>query len=535
MRKQRTLRTRSGNVQSVASSRELDGVESDDDAEGLRDAVAQAGDAINQMIEQHAEATAKRKNKQGAQPSGGESTGRVFTPPPEVSRLPRGPSPIYRVQPDGTANAGSRRKAGGGTKKGKVKLLTPVQRRSQQAEFMRAFIDEKRRETGTADIFLGSETKTLTIGLPCPSLAFEFLVANNCLPLSVIIHLVARWGSGKSGMVAELFRWFIDAGGWGVLEEVETKFSPKWFASIIGPDYDDLVNVDKCESMDDWQSKLQTSIRLAKKRLLGTKGSPGLGRAHPFCFAIDSIAGKMSEESQARIEKDGSAGRAMPVEANSMARYLKSVSGWIDRWPFTVILVNHLKDKINAERGEATRTWSGGSLIGFQETLELEISKYGPPISTAEADGFHMAIRCFKNSLGVTGRTIHVRVLWWEEELPEGGFIQKTVFDWGWATIKLLHNIKEGKAPGVARLRALMAKHDIHIECPKVSEIENLAWTRNLGMTKNDALPWSELGNLIHADQELMRRLRLALRINELPLLQDDYLEQLSAAAAELE
>ena len=183
----------------------------------------------------------------------------------------------------------------------------------------------------------------------------------------------------------------------------------------------------------------------------------------------------------------------------------------------------------------SSRSWSGGSLIGFQETLELELQKYGSPINTSEVDGFHVAIRCFKNSLGVTGRVIHVRIIWWEEEEPGGGFTQKTVFDWDWATVKLLFNIMHGKAQGVIRLRQLLKDHDFHLECPKVSEVENLAWSRSLGMTKNDAMPWSEVGRLIHADRDLMKRLRLALRIHEFPLLTGDYLKQLSKAARNLE
>jgi hypothetical protein len=51
--------------------------------------------------------------------------------------------------------------------------------------------------------------------------------------------------------------------------------------------------------------------------------------------------------------------------------------------------------------------------------------------------------------------------------------------------------------------------------------------------SKEDAVSWSELGAMIHEDEALMRKLRRALRISHIPLLEGDYLEQLDELAKE--
>lgn len=522
----------------------LDGEAGDpeaDDGLDLDDVNASLGALSSRVADAARKATANIRKVGGGGKPAGKIKPRRFKAPDVVSRIPRESAGlVVAVGADAQALGESLKTRSGKPakrrkRKGEPVVLTPAESRRQQAAFMDSFVGEKRRQMGAGKVFLGKDTKRLNVVIPCPSLAWEFMIAANGFPLGVVLHLLAKWGSGKSGLVGEFMRWFIDAGGWGTIEEVESKYSPSWMESIIGPDYDELINFDKCESLDDWQKKLQYSIKLAQRKMTGTPKEPGLGRTRPFCFAVDSIAGKLAVESQTKIDKEGSAGRGMPAEALSITRYIKSLAGWIDQWPFSVVLVNHLKEKINVEKGVDPRSWSGGSTLGFQETLEIELKKFGSPISTSEADGFYLAMKCYKNSLGVTGRTIFTRVLWWEEEQPEGGFKQKTVFDWDWSTVKLLNHILHGKDPKTVRLKTLLQEHEFHLDCPKVSELENIAWSKSLGMTKDDALPWHEVGRMIREDQDLMRRLRLALRIREYPLLKGDYLDQLSGIAAKME
>ncbi len=379
------------------------------------------------------------------------------------------------------------------------------------------------KKLGGDKVMLGDATMNMIIGIPCP-FPVQFLLGSRVLPLSIVIHLLAKWGSGKSALVAEIIRWCIMLQGFGVLQEVESKFSPFWFRSIIGPKlYDENFAMIQADSVQEWQHNLQLSIDNQKSLTSKTKK----GLTYPVCFAVDSIMGKLSDEGVDKIKEEGSAGRAMPIEALSIGRYLKTAASWIRGHPYLLLLVNHLKDKINKEQNESARSWSGGGTLGFQETYEIELTKYGSPINTANANGFHLAVKCYKNSLGVNNRTIFVRVLWWNKMLPKGGFEQVSVWDWDWATVKLLHHITSGAGNNVAPLRQALKDIGFHLACPKVSEVENLAWCANLGMREKDALPWHELGRLIVQDKQLLGNIQTALGLHEFRVLEGDYAEQL--------
>lgn len=395
--------------------------------------------------------------------------------------------------------------------------------------------DRLRQKNGFTGVYSGKESKDLVVGIPLPSIAFEFLLANDVLPLSIIIQLVAKWGTGKSGLVAEMFRWFDDSGGLGFHMENETKFSPEWFESIMGTPCFDRLTPQRCTSIDDWQGRLTASIDAIKAAMTGTSENPGPGRTFPVMFSVDSIMGKLSAESQAKILSEGFASRGFPVEALAISRYLSSVPSWLDGWPFLLVLVNHLKEKQD-DNGNKVRATAGGVATNFLETFELEMRKTKSKIQAAEFDGFQVDITCMKNSLGVTGRTIATRVLWWEEPDPNNPdeWKQKTVWDWDWSTVHLLHSILEVKGAN-PKLKKNLQESGFHLACPSVSDIENRAWSKTLGMkSEKDALPWNEVGAMIRQNQDVMNTLRHALRIKRRALLAGDYLSRQTELAGDM-
>jgi hypothetical protein len=84
-------------------------------------------------------------------------------------------------------------------------------------------------------VYVGSESQSLVIGIPCPALAFEYLTAQDCFLLGIVLQLVAAHGIGKSALLAEFIRWFDLAGGGGIVAENETKFNPFWYQSVLDP------------------------------------------------------------------------------------------------------------------------------------------------------------------------------------------------------------------------------------------------------------------------------------------------------------
>lgn len=398
-------------------------------------------------------------------------------------------------------------------------------------------VTDSRKKFGHRAIFVGDEARNLLIGIPCPALAFEFLIGLDAFPLGLIIHLVGKAGTFKSALLAEFGRWFDMAGGLLRLKENETKFNFDWYESIMGPVASGRMTLDRCTSVEDWQRRLTHSLRQMRNFMKGTKEKPGPGRTFPVLEGIDSIMGKTSEETQEKIlgKKNkagehgeggaGAAGRGFPLEALSITTYLKTMPHLLDDWPFSLVLVNHLKMKANADTGAEERSTAGGKQVNFQESFEIEMMKsHKAMVQCADFQGVPLTLSCEKNSFGPTHNRIRTRVLWWHEEQEDGGLKQKTVWDWDWSTVDLLFHLMYGeKSSPIFKKR--LADANFHLQCPKTSPIENTAWSKSLGMKKaEDAVSWNELGAMIRQDQKLMAKLRKALCIRTVPLLDGDYL-----------
>ena len=447
------------------------------------------------------------------------------------------------------------------TKKDEAKLLVWKGRNRGRAvdTFFRRQAEEARKKFGHKSVYVGSEAESLIITIPMfgghgPNahkfpgcLPMEFVMAQDGFPLGLVIQLVAKHGAGKSGLLAEFGRWFFMAGGGMSLQESETKFNPSWYKSIMGSEFYDSMPLYRCSSVEDWQRKLTYAIGATKTAMEGTKEQPGPGRRFPVLFGVDSIMGKQSEETQEAIlgkkGKDGRRGttgkgyasRGYPVEAQMITRYMRTIPVEMDDWPFSLVLVNHLRVKTD-DMGNQERLKAGGEQVNFQESFELELKKVGghkKKIQCRDFEGFPVEISCEKNSFGPTHRRIQTRVLWWEEENDEGEWNQVTVWDWDWSTIHLLDSLLHGENAS-PRLKAALKEIDFHLECPTRSDIENTAWSKTLGMAKSDAMSWSQVGAMIRENPKLMNRLRKALRINRRPLLQGDYLEMMDSLVEEL-
>lgn len=415
--------------------------------------------------------------------------------------------------------------------------------------FFRRQRDEARKKFGHNSVFIGSEAEGLVIGIPCPALAFEYVITQNCFPLGLVIQIVAKHGVGKSALLAEFGRWFDMAGGGMELCENETKFNSFWYESIQGSEVWERVPLHRCKSVEDWQRHLTWAIKNMQSDMIGTKQAPGPGKIFPVLFGVDSIMGKMSEENQEKVigsvGKKGKLGttgagfaqaRSYPIEAGSITKYMRTVPQLFDDWPFALVLVNHLR-MVKSDDGIETRTKTGGEQVNFQESFELELKKIGGPkkkIACSDFEGIPLELSCEKNSFGPTGRKAQVRLLWWHEQDEVTGLTtQKSVWDWDWATVHLLNNLLHGENASTY-LRSRLKAIDFHLEVLSTGDLDNQAWCKSAGMSKKDACTWAETGAIIREDKELVAELRKALGIAHRPILKGDYMSQMESLAEKL-
>jgi hypothetical protein len=426
-----------------------------------------------------------------------------------------------------------------GKKKAEAEPKPRVTAKKSISRFLMATVQEQQAKEGITSASVGGEAGQMMLGIKCP-LAFQYLTQHSHFPLGLIYQLVGTHGTMKSGLVAEVGRWFAEAGGYLCLIENESKLSPDWFESIMGyPDETgvQVMKVRRAKSTDDWQAILQEEIGLAKKLMLTGDAKhkiPATGITFPVMFAVDSLTGKLSKESQERIEKAGFADRAHPHEALQITQFLKKIPQDIAEWPMAVVGVNHMKPK-KAEGGFHTeRVIGGGRTILFQESFEIQMSadkaqnfsRTSNDDSILETRGRKLTIDCYKNSMGETLRTpLHVTIEWDYCVLPTGDVRQRTKWNWPMAIVDLLLSYKEGRAKKIAEV------------CDLTLVTGGRVWSKALSIPKSDPVSKTEAGKLIEADPAIVKGLQQLLAIKTRTEFEPgrDFQEQLEAVRQENE
>ena len=385
-----------------------------------------------------------------------------------------------------------------------------VENRAQSRSLMmQSLLNTARDKFGTERVFgTREELDKLAIGIPTPSLAFEYLIANDIFPLSSVLMLAGSWGSCKSALSYEFFRWFYELSGIAVHIDTEDKFDADFACDIMRvPRGITPIISNRAGSVEQMQQILTHYIKDVQKNLTGSKDEPGPGTSIPCVFCIDSLAGATSEEIQEKIMKEGNAGRAHPISALKNSHYLPAIKKQFDDWPFTLLVVNHLKEKLD-EMGNTHQYTLGGQTFNFHESFELRNSVWKSKFKNAQFEGIGIKITCAKNSFGPTGRKIKTRFLWWiEDDEATGEPRDVFLWDWNWSICTLLNEME-----GIQKQR--LKARDLVITCKSPSaDVECLANFPAVGMSKTEYLPFQEVGQLIQDNHEVSERIRDALNI----------------------
>lgn len=367
----------------------------------------------------------------------------------------------------------------------------------------RTVVDDCRKEEGMAGTMVAGEASTL-IGIPWPSFCLEWLTDNNVIPLSRMINFIGPPHSCKSAAIFEMFRIFRAWEGGAAYVENETKFAEDLCRSIMRYPVEESIIYLPSESMDHWQSGFQIILSKLKKRFTGTKAAPGPGRIVPVALAIDSLMGKMTRELQDKVEKEGSVSRAFAVEASAIKNWLGTIPTKISDWPFTLFTTNHLKPKKNEMTGQEEAHQPGGHAVRFYEAFEITMGP-GPKskIDTVSKKGRRLMMSVTKNSHGQSDRKLVTRFLWWKEDF-NGKRRQVSVWDWHWATIRLLI---QGPPKAWAAEEREGIKKITGLVGVQTGE-DGLAYSNKLGVRKDKPVSYSKLGELLHRNEEMKEELR---------------------------
>lgn len=400
---------------------------------------------------------------------------------------------------------------------------------------------KKKKESllySNAMLFGGSRAIGLPMPFPC-----QYLLDSSVFPLSRVVTLVGGYSTNKSSFQYEVARWHILQGGFGYFIDCENKASGQTIETFMQT-LDASLSANYLSvpaySVDDWQTKLQTYHKDARTLLMRKMR----GAVVPIMFGLDSLSGQLSEASQTTIETKGHGDRMFAHEALMNTQFLKKFSGDLASWPFTLVVVNHLKkgQKDNPKAfGPPPRQLPGGEHTKFQESYELEFSRDSKidMLDHIHEGGFKIAgsivkISIHKNSVGADRRFIKVPVYWWlEAKSPGEDPIHYAKWDWDIATTALFadmrpierkklesvfdfHQVSRNKAAGKSVDRGV-GDDDEAAETTRgdFARSKYLFWSDALGIPNTSPVSAAEFGAAFNNSQQVMRAVRRCMGIKE--------------------
>jgi len=357
-----------------------------------------------------------------------------------------------------------------------------AKKKKKQLGIMESFTAAAEKELGKGAIY-ESNGKTRHVGVPLPSFSFEYLLGSNVLWLGASYGLAGPTQSFKSSLAMELMRGMLRIGGRGITVETEGgKISDVMIDSLLG-NLRKNHKIMPATSVEEAQDNLTFALTWFKQNF--PKNDTLL------CLMLDSLFGSAGEEKKKKLEKDGHGGRAFPLEALLWSQWLQVHSPRLSGLPMVLMFVNHLKGKMD---GDGWRH-PGGDAQDFYSTVYMHV------VRAKVFDGADMAItavriRTVKHSYYLPGRKIFVPYVF-------DKIANHLYFDWGHSTADLLTG---DLVPSTVKDALAVTAHG-----KSMTALGRRFSCKELGM--KDVMG-KELGDAIHADPEIMTRLREAARIN---------------------
>jgi hypothetical protein len=366
------------------------------------------------------------------------------------------------------------------------------------------------------------------VGIEPYGLALQYLIDLNVLPMQSVITVAGEPKSYKTSTLQEFGRMFLMhpvRPGIHHISETEGKWSPSR-TMAMHPEFESMDELEqrlllqKCDSIQAWQvaagqviKEAILDVRRVQAAIKAGKGSKDGDEAlalFPIAISVDSVTGSQTEEIKEKVTDDGHGSKTFQNRAMLIWQWLDTWCAELNQTPITVILSQHLKDKIDASpmkgRGPSKIT-PGGSAIGYHTALEIRASLVGKKELTNETV-VSLQWRCHHNTFGVNKRKLD---LVFREVYVEDGK-RHDYFDWDTTLTRLLMTIWEEGGAGKNRLQEVLGSF---AELPRKGKVYTC---ERLGVDKERAeeekIDAEAMGKLLQDPANGLRdELRKALRI----------------------
>jgi len=360
----------------------------------------------------------------------------------------------------------------------------------------------------------------IPVGLEHRSLALQYMMDLQVVPMQSIIHIAGEPKSYKTSAILEFCGMAMAASGVGAVVHTEGKWSNSKMLEMLRKP---LSLVSAADSVQGWQrsaTAILTSYRelVEKKkaaRAAGAKSSKFYDiPLNPMVLGIDSLNGSQSEMIKEKVEADGSGSKTYQDKAMINWQWFSTWGSGLIGMPVIVVISNHLKDKIDSGGyGPPQKVTGGGTGVNFMCSYEIRTKKI-MEIKSAKAEGALLEWRCELNSMGRDKRKIQVPYL---ESYADDNLTRISYYDWDAALINLILAIfEDGTAASKNRIREVLGGDMVEYPRPgggKVYTCPALGIDRTRAL--DDDIDATALGRLLQSTsaESLRGKLRVALQI----------------------
>lgn len=324
---------------------------------------------------------------------------------------------------------------------------------SKSASFLDKLKGANSKYFGKKKMYVGTDKRV--VGLEPYSLALQYLIDLEVIPLQSIIVLAGEPKSYKTSALLELCRMPMileDPPGFGVVINTEGKWSNSKAESMLRHNSDQII-IYQAASIQEWQQVASTQLKflkdtIDKKESIKNKKSKTAEDKElldmvipPMFVGIDSLTGSQTDNIKDKVHAAGHGEKTFQDRSLVNWQWFNTWSSDLVGLPASVIITQHLKAKIDGNpTGLPIMVTSGGTGGSFMCSLEIRTKKI-KEISKADYEGARLKWQTYHSSLGRDRRAIEIEYI---ETYDESGS-QIAYFDWDTALVDCIMEHKSEK------------------------------------------------------------------------------------------
>jgi len=299
----------------------------------------------------------------------------------------------------------------------------------EPAEVLELLLTKAQAKFGKQNCYVAADHYIRQFGIPLPSLALQYMIGVENLPLGRFYGFSGPPQSMKSSIVFWMLRNIMEQGGLGLLVETERKVSDTLMQGIIGPFLAQLLQFN-ATTLEQAQEMINTAFAFYKSNVPE--------RHLPYGIAWDSLRGVLSEQTSNKIDKEGHYTRQYSSEAHAISPFFAKMVEELSFWPMTLFFVQHEKKQQAEGQNTKGKTALGGDAPKFHSTVLTRCGVLDKVKEGAANPYATVQFKTIKNNLGVLGKRCVVDIHFQQRVTEEGQTIHNYWFDWAKADCDLL-------------------------------------------------------------------------------------------------